>query len=68
MKAYKRNNTLIVLDNVRKIEGNTDNPRYGYFTLYVYYNDGTMDKFVFEGHEIIMQSALKTIQKIMLDT
>ena len=67
MKAYKRNSTLIVLDNVRKIMGDTNNPRYGYFTLYVHYNDGTIDKFTFEGNEIMMQSTLTTIQKIMLD-
>ena len=67
MKVYKRNSTLMVLDNVRKITGSTNNPSHDYFTLYVHYNDGTMDKFTFEEKEITMQSTLTTIHEIMLD-
>ena len=62
MKVYRKNDHILVLDNVKRIEG-IDNGRA--YDICLYYNDGTFEKIPFLGNHIQMEVTLSNIVRAM---
>lgn len=62
MKAFRKNDKIFVLDNVKRIEANSF-PRY--YEIHLYYNDGSYTKVEFLGNETQMQATLSSIFNAM---
>ena len=62
MKVYRKNDHILVLDNVKRIEGTDDGRAYD---IRLHYNDGTSEKITFLGNHIQMEATLSNIVKAM---
>lgn len=62
MKVFRKNDHILVLDNVKRIEG-IDNGNC--YDICLYYNDGTFEKISFLGNYIQMEVTLSNIVKAM---
>jgi hypothetical protein len=62
MKVFRKNDHILVLDNVKRIEGTEGR---GVYDICLYYNDGTFEKITFLGNYIQMEATLSNIVKAM---
>ena len=62
MKVYRKNDHILVLDNVKRIEGIANRRAYD---ICLYYNDGTFEKIPFLGNHIQMEVTLSNIVRAM---
>ena len=62
MKVFRKNDHILVLDNVKRIEGTGDGRAYD---IRLHYNDGTFEKITFLGNYTQMEATLSNIVKAM---
>ena len=62
MKVFRKNDHILVLDNVKRIEGSDYGNAYD---IRLHYNDGTFEKITFLGNHIQMEVTLSNIVKAM---
>lgn len=58
MKVFRKNDHILVLDNVKRIEGIDHGKAYD---ICLYYNDGTFEKITFLGNYTKMEATLSNI-------
>ena len=62
MRAFRKNDKIFILDNVKRIEANDF---ISYYEIRFYYNDGTYEVEKFLGNETQMQATLTGIFEAM---
>ena len=62
MNVFRKDNHILVLDNVKRIKG-IDNGKV--YDICLYYNDGTFETISFLGNYIQMEATLSNIVKAM---
>ena len=62
MKVFRKNDHILVLDNVKRIEGIDYGNAYD---ICLYYNDGTFERIPFLGNHIQMEGTLSNIVIVM---
>ncbi len=62
MKVFRKNDHILVLDNVKRIEGTDHGKAYD---ICLHYNDGTFEKITFLGNHTQMEATLSNIVIVM---